>query len=227
MSASAPPLHAGFGHERRKQFHRVADRHRVVQRPPIRRAGPHHLVEREGDTACRSLHRRQPRIEHLPRAGQANLLRHLRRRRNPLHQHAQLMPRRRPQRLQIAHDPVAAIHGVMQLVARLAKTVPAHAAVPTRSPHRRWRWCTGSRIPTMPTEPLADLARAFQLHPQLLRRHEARPRHPRGPLVDLLVHALAHVQCPPRKYSQNGFERSYIAWPATEATCIAAPAASP
>src|SRR5262249_35902726 len=99
------------------------------------------------------------------------------------------------ERLQLAEDAIAAVHGVGQLVAVLPETLA----------HRRPRpgddvvdAGDGVRVAHAGEADVAlsDLARALQLHPQLGSRDEAGPGDASRAVVELLVDALAHVDVP-------------------------------
>jgi hypothetical protein len=113
-----------------------------------------------------------------------------------LHQDAELVRGTMPIRLQVAHDAVASINGVMQLVARVAEALahlvarPGDDVVDVRD---------GVRIANADHADitLADLARAFELDAKLFGATKPRARDTRGLLRDLLVAAFGHVERAP------------------------------
>src|SRR5439155_8151518 len=158
--------------------------HRVVQGPAIGRARRHHLVKQKGNTAGGALYLRQARVEHLPRRNHADFFGHRFGRRNPLYDDAELMRGRRLQRLAVTENGVAAIDGEMQLVAAVAEALgdllprPGGDGIDVGD----GVWVTHADDADIA---LADLARAFELDPQLGCRNVAGPGYADGALVVL------------------------------------------
>jgi hypothetical protein len=92
-----------------EQLARIVEAQRVVDSPVISRTRRHHLIEKEGYASGGSLDRRETRVKHLTGAGQAQLFSQLVRRRDCLHDDAELMARRSAERLYGTKDAAAAI----------------------------------------------------------------------------------------------------------------------
>src|SRR6185503_2465942 len=192
-SLPAPKVSSDLDQTGVEELHRVIAPQGVVDRPTVRRARAQHLIERKGDAPRGALHLRQARVEHLPRPGHADLLGHLGRRRDALHEDAELVRRPVLERLELAHDAVAAVDGVVELVAILAEALAHLVARPgddlVHVPN-------GVRVADADHADvaLADLARALELDAEFRRRLEARAGDARGLLRHLLVAALGHVE---------------------------------
>ena len=109
--------------------------------------------------------RKTPRLAAaLRRVSPLHLLGHCLARRNPLHDDAQFMRRRRLQRLAVAENGVAAVDGEMQFVAAIAEAFDDLLARPGGN-----QIDVGDRVRVTHADDadiaLADLARAFELDP--------------------------------------------------------------
>src|SRR6185436_6573189 len=112
---------ADVGGVKREELEPVIDRERVVQGPAVGGARRQYLVERKRHRAGGAFDVGKARIEHLANAGEGELLGHLARRRDALDEDEQLVAGTVAQRLEIAHDAVAAVDLVVQLVAAVAE----------------------------------------------------------------------------------------------------------